>query len=128
MSDPEVVVRLLAAIDEREAAAREATKWSAPEWTTASSAVLDLGMDDLDGLIPVPASPISHHMQANDPASILRLCQSHRDIVARYRHARRRSTTAPEAERLQWHVRTIALIDVMDILARGYGIEDGETT
>lgn len=132
MSDPEVVVRLLAAIDEREATAREATRWSAPEWSTASSAVLDLGVDDLDSLIPVPASPISHHMEANDPASVLRLCQSHRDIVAMYQQQKQ------IAEQLEFeqrdsdaHMTAVAIVlglaSAVTLLARGYGIEE-ETT
>lgn len=56
----------------------------------------------------------------------LRLCEANADIVARYEHARKRSQTAPEPERILWHTRTIALIDVMDLVARGYGVEDGE--
>lgn len=68
----------------------------------------------------------AHLARSADPERVLRMCEAHSVIVARYEHARKLSQTAPEPERLLWHTRAIALIDVMDALARGYGVEDGE--
>lgn len=141
----DLVSGLLSAIEQREATAREAAKYSSMKWETVSSAVVDLGGDDLDGLLPVPASPIGHLMVENDPESVLRLCRAHRDVIDEYRQARaayfeaseKRAKTltiwpSEEAElesrvmvalaRLQpWEV-------TLKLLARGYGLKTEENS
>ncbi len=121
MSADDLVVRLQATLNETEAIAREAAKYSADEWTTASSAVLDLGIPDLDGLIPLPASPIGHHMERNDPRAILRLVQSHRDILNLYSGAQFTQSCHPEYEGNNGYVK--AMEQTIAALARGYGLE-----
>lgn len=129
----DLVSRLLAAIDERDTKARAAIAHAGGgTWYVSVKGDGDVRVEDTGSCValgPYGGGLYDEgpHMVANDPDSVLRLCQAHRDIVARYEHARERSTTAPEAERILWHTRAIALIDVMDALARGYGVEDGET-
>lgn len=126
----DLVSRLLAAIQEREDVANEAGELAlGGEWFSVVNAGSGAGGVESLKVVVAAGSPVefNRHIAVNDPSSVLRLCQSHRDIVARYEHARKRSQTAPEPERLLWHTRAIALIDVMDLVARGYGIEDGET-
>lgn len=168
MSD--LVSRLLAAIAERESAARNASgDWerqgpaTGEHWEWVRSGHYDPLIDqpvDLDAEDPVDefianGSPVSlrsveeyptehvgplphfvvngegetarapaRHIVLHDPASVLRLCQAHREIVARYEHARKRSQTAPEPDRILWHTRTIALIDVMDVILAGYDLTE----
>lgn len=112
MSDPEVVVRLLAAIDEVERLALEAAPhrmqlvWSRRAGNARTKAFLDA---------------------VADPESVLRLCQAHRDIVAAWRRAK-----AELDEGVRPMFRDIALAteralwNVLILLARGYGVEDGE--
>lgn len=130
-SPDDLVVRLQAALDEKEATAREAAKYSADEWTTASSAVLDLGIPDLDGLIPLPASPIGHHMESNDPRAVLRLCQAHRDDLDAYVAAQARVDRFPDDDRTRFRQAylmargyALGLRKSVELLARGYGLED----
>ncbi len=112
MSDPEVVVRLLAAIDERE---REYHR-CAEELREAARAKVRL--------------PHTEFLRAT-VGDGLRLCQAHRDIVAEYERAaqeeirRRDGDSIIEAQR---HAigRAQGLLAAVKILARGYGVEDGE--
>lgn len=112
MTDPEVVVRLLAAIDERERKARAAGSLQAMWWQPGGRR---------NG-----RNTIREFLTDNAPDSVLRLCQAHRDIVARFQRAwdRRNTGTPDEVAFRQTYV--IAMIDVLADLARGYGVEDGE--
>jgi hypothetical protein len=99
VSDPEVVVRLLAAIDEKERAAREFAE--------------DLELDP---------------SEVQFSADQLRLCQAHRDIVAMFEQAEREEELGDGGTGLQGQlvVAVATLENVIKTLARGYGIEDGE--
>ena len=107
MVDPEVVARLLAAIDERE---REYNR-CAEELREAARAKVRL--------------PHTEFLRAT-VGDGLRLCQAHRDIVARFQRAwdRRNTGTPDEVAFRQTYV--IAMIDVLADLAKGYGVEPSE--
>lgn len=113
----DLVSGLLSAIEQREATAREAAKYSSPKWETVSSAVVDLGGDDLDGLLPVPASPIGHLMVENDPESVLRLCRAHRTIIEH---------CVPDLDGSGGPNAAGLAKDVLQALAEGYGLKTEE--
>lgn len=127
MSD--VASRLLAAIDERVRKA-EACIAEVGSDRVGDEYADGSGTAERDDFPSYPwgsaDAELAFMAEPGHPASVLRLCEAHGEIVARYEHARKRSQTAPEPERILWHTRTIALIDVMDALVRGYGVEDGE--
>lgn len=146
MSDPEVVVRLLAAIDERERKARAATQgpwrhnprkhWRKPGTTQFEEAVFSgpTGAEALciagTGETDDPQSMAdAAHIAANGPDAVLRLCQSHRDIVAEWRKRKQmadqlRGEGHPDAPVVE--AITAGLFAAVILVARGYGIEDGE--
>lgn len=114
MSD--VVSRLLAAIDERAAKARDEGHYDPDEGgyyacpATRSEPLGDLpfGEDACDcGL-------------AERRADTLRLCQAHRDIVAEWQKWRGQCSTERQLGYFGGLDLTIRLV------ARGYGVEDGE--
>ena len=133
MSD--VVSRLLAAIDERQRKAEAAARlqWDSEEgWGR-------------DGHTLIPHIGVIHedqpfeHILANDPPSVLRLCQAHRDIVALHKitvtssesfdpMAERRVTDHDvECEVCGWcSDDPKEACETLLALARGYGVEDGE--
>jgi hypothetical protein len=115
----DLVVRLLAAIDERERRANaeghydpdEGGYYACPATRSEPYGDLPFGEDACDcGL-------------AKRRAEALRLCQSHRDIVARFKWAwdRRNTGTPDEVAFRQTYV--IAMVDVLADLAKGYGVE-----
>lgn len=112
VADPEVVVRLLAAIDERE---REYNR-CAEELREAARAKVRL--------------PHTEFLRAT-VSDGLRLCQAHRDIVAEWQEAQTvadgLSTTLPDSVRQAAHRLAGRLFRCVLALARGYGVEDGET-
>lgn len=54
----------------------------------------------------------------------VRLCQAHKDIVGRYEAAVQENDADPDVRAM---AQASALSDVIVMLARGYGLEDGET-
>lgn len=137
MSDPEVVVRLLAAIDERERWAKQLRRerWFAVlDDTVGGWAVANVNKpvsehDHRKREVSVGdflSDNYAHHIAAHGPLDVLRLCQSHRDIVARFQRAWDRRNTGTPEEVVFRQTYTIAMIDVLADLARGYGVEDGE--
>lgn len=139
MSD--VVSRLLAAIDERERKARAAGSLQAMWWQPGGRR---------NG-----RNTIREFLTDNDPDSVLRLCQAHRDIVAMFpvsaphldthgsfygfesRDCGEHRTVGPHRawcfDCSEWCYpgapcqRCHGVSDVIKTLARGYGVEDGET-
>lgn len=114
MSDPDVVVRLLAAIDERE---REYHR-CAEELREAARAKVRL--------------PHAEFLRAT-VGDVLRLCQSLRDIVAEWQRwqqiAHQLEVEEPGSDAQLSSTGIVAgLGAAVVVLARGYGIEDGETT
>lgn len=109
----------------------------------------------LTGSSPSRRARSAINMQANDPAAVLRLCQSHRDIVAMFpvsephldthgsfygfqaRDCGEHRTVGPHRawcfDCSEWCYpnascrRCHGVHEVIIALARGYGIEDGET-
>ena len=153
MSD--VVSRLLAAIDERERLARAATSgpWRynpRKEWHEPTALAFPpemrppgeefVGAGPLDATVGVAATGPTGHPQsmadaafiaANDPQDGLRLCQAHRDIVDEWAK-RKQMADQLAAERyvgdavIAAEAIVAALWAAVTLLARGYGVEDGE--
>lgn len=122
MSD--LVSRVLSAITERERIAREALGES---WDhAADEARPGDGVWHVDGGFVGASQPKStiaamtlsdghaRHVAANDPQSVLLLCQAHRDIVSQYREMIADGDV---------HARSWA-DDMLAAVARGLGIED----
>ncbi len=110
MSDPEVVVRLLAAIDEAEQDANDAHVF---------------GCSSADPCYEPPYEAAPDYSRCDcRQAAVLRLCQSHRDIVNRYTGALFTQSCHPEYEANNGYVEAMAA--VVGALARGYGVEDGK--
>lgn len=114
MSDPEVVVRLLAAIDEREAKAAKAH-------------------DERCGLtLGTITGNVDDECDCGIPADLRRLCQSHRDIVAAYQQQQQIADQLEfEQQDSDAHMTAVAIVlglaSAVTFLARGHGVEDGET-
>lgn len=124
MADPDLVVRLLAAIDEVEKLATGASHHHfAAMWARRT------GRQNLHAYLA----------QVAEPAAVLRLCQALRDIVAMYtayEEATRRfnekldmdcrpAEHEVQANRVDVEIYS-QLSAVVRVLARGYGVEDGE--
>lgn len=105
MADLEVVVRLLAAIDERE---REYNR-CAEELREAARAKVRL--------------PHTEFLRAT-VGDGLRLCQAHRDIVAEWRQAQ--DAADRDESDISARIAAFAFMLTIELLARGYGVEDGE--
>lgn len=107
MPESDVVSRLLAAIDERGKAAAKIH-------------------DERCGLVLGTISGnVNDECDCGIPGDLLRLCQSHRDIVALHGEVPvapgRSETTCVECGSVKgWPCPTLVLV------ARGYGVEDGE--
>lgn len=145
MSDPEVVVRLLAAIDERERKARDAAGFGrGGDWSLAEEKPRAWGDPEPDPTLLAGGKPVARfnveyggsfnadHAEANDPDAVIRLCQSHRDIVAEWRKRKQMADQLLDGG-FEESIRTAegitaGLFAAVILLARGYGIEDGETT
>lgn len=121
----DLVSRLLAAIQEREDVAKAAVERCGDgEWHTDDEGVVYTDKHS-DRILTGPwgngLHEIGDHIEANAPASVLRLCQAHRDIVSAYTGALFTQECHPDDERNNGYVLGIsrAVVD----LAGGYGIE-----
>lgn len=123
----DLVDKLLAAIQEREDVAKAARQRAlSSDWRS----VVDAGsgvshVESRKGALIADGDlfEVGPHVALHDPASALLLCQAHREIIRQYRYAWDRRNSGTPEERQVWQVRTIAMIDVVSALARGYGIE-----
>lgn len=140
----DVVSRLLEAIDKVELTAQDAIDWArGGDWSEAEHRKVGWGesQDDLDVLSggkPIATFHAEYggamaalHAIANDPNSVLRLCQAHRDIIEMYREAKARPVVREGREAklrgldhasAMGRLTTLGL--VVQALARGYGVED----
>lgn len=126
------VSRLHTAIDERERIARAAMETGG---SPAGSGVWSLGSSRvMAGDVAVAAGEwhdmpdrFARHIVVNDPDSVLRLCQAHRDILT-FWEATKTAVEVSDGTVLAGaaRVRLGAYLKVVEALARGYGIEDGE--
>lgn len=128
----DLVSRLLAAIQEREDVANEAGELAlGGEWFSVVNAGSGAGGVESLKLVVAAGSPVefNRHIAVNDPRSVLRLCQAHRDIVDDYQHAREVGDRLIERDcevgtRVVQQRAVNALERAIRALARGYGIED----
>lgn len=123
----EPVARLRAAIEAKEKGAQDAIDWArGGDWSEAERRQVGWGESQDDLTVLSGGKPIAVfnaeyggamaalHAIGNDPASVLRLCQAHRDILDQYRKAERYESLARE----YWGLRF-----AVEALARGYGME-----
>lgn len=97
MTDPEVVVRLLAAIDKVERPELEARGDHELRWTMGETADTwrvechhcDWSAEGPERVINPAGDQHARECVSMPTSDVLRLCQSHRDIVERYRRAKR---------------------------------------
>lgn len=125
MSADELVVRLQATLDEKERLAQAAVDREA-FWALASE---------------WPGKPVADHVLANTPKDVLRLVQAHRDILDKLARTKRLldeanervlqqvmdgtvSTRQEQRDFDSLHVEEAVLAEVVEDLARGYGLED----
>jgi hypothetical protein len=142
VADPEVVVRLLAAIDEverPELAARgdHEMSWELfgddADMVRAQCHHCDWSLADRESVVNQQADEHVRRCVSMPVSPVLRLCQAHRDIVAEWRK-REQMADQLAAEGYVGDAVVAAeaivagLFASVILLARGYGIEDGETT
>lgn len=104
---PDLVTRLLAAIEETERIAHGASRWSegASEWA--------------DG-----GEPDWVHIAHHDPTTVLRRCAADRKIVACYQRATDALKEAPRESRAFVRLYLDACEDVIGHLAEGYSLAE----
>jgi len=124
----DLIPRLLAAIDEREAKARAAAEETEADWVIDpddphSNAII--GGSTRDIVVYDEGRPMvgeAAHIAANDPASVLRMCQAHRKIVDAFVGVR--SDPARRTD-VALHLSFNLLRQVVTTLAEGYDLTTG---